>query len=318
MPTLPAPLYPVTPAPVLPPLHGLLAAALRPPDEPGSRWELGFAFEPEGWAEATAIPGAWCGDELYQDKPVQAPPDVVDYHPFQIVISYSCKFGRTGPERRDKAARGLAAAQSKAIERELWVGELADPSNMALAVHGTGGGGALTTTDRGVVLNPGYDPTAAVTTASPVDLGTGFAILSQALADHGPGGKGMFHLSTFAGELACQRGLAVEDGRGGVATLRTKSRGDLVVVGAGYPGTGPGGDVPPAGRSWIHATTMVSVRLGEIRVFPETDAAAIDRYSGAWTVYAEQTVAAYWDGQFQASVLVDYGMTPGGVWGSDG
>lgn len=313
MPRLDAPLYPVAPAVYLPPLHNLLASAVQAPDEPGSRWELGFQVEPEGWADVTAIPGTWCGDDLYQDKPVQAPPDPVVYLPFQVVTSYSCSWGRTGQERRDKVRRQLDAGQAKAIERELWTGALSaavdGTPNMSLALYGTGGGGALTTADKAVVRNPGYNPATAVTTATPVDIGSAVAILSQALADYGPGAKGMIHMSPRAGEVAVQRGIAVEDGRGGSSVLRTKSRGDLIVVGSGYDGSGPGGDNPAdPDHEWVHATPMVYYRLGDIQVLPPTDAEAVDRASNTWNVYAERTVAAYWDGLFQASVLVDLGL----------
>lgn len=311
MPTQPAPLYPVVAPLYLPPLHSLLASVPPTPDEPGSRWLTGFVVEPEGYIDVTAIPGAWCDDD-YESvaglKPEDAPPDVVAYHPFQLVTSYSCKFGRSGDERRDKVRRALQLGASKAIERELWTGEISDLSdtgNMRLALAGTGGGGSLTAADREVVKNPGYLPTSILSTAVAVSLPTGIEVLSEALADYGPGSKGMIHVPTRAGQAITDRVAGVVEDR---QVLRTKSRGDIVVVGAGYDGTGPGGDVPDEGQVWIHATSMVQVRLGEIVSLPATDAEALDRRTNEWTVRAEQAVAAYWDGQFLASVLVDLSL----------
>jgi hypothetical protein len=312
LPTLPAPLYPVVAPTYLPPLHGLLASVPPTPDEPGSRWLTGFVVEPEGYVDVDAIPGAWCGSDYEHTvglKPADGPPALVEYHPFQLVASYSCKFGRTGDERRDKVRRFLDLGASKAVERELWTGEMSDLSdtgNMRLAKAGTGGGGPtdLTVADREVVKNPGYLATSILDTVVPVSLQTGLSVLAQALADYGPGAKGMIHMTSRAGEFGVEKGMFVEDRQ----ALRTKSRGDIVVVGSGYPGTGPGGDVPDDGMTWIHATSMVQVRRGEVVVLPTTDAEAINRHTGSWVVRAEQAVAAYWDGTFQASVLVDLSL----------
>lgn len=311
MPTLPAPAYPVAAQTYLPPLHDLLRTVTPTPSEPGSRWETGIVWEPEGWQEVTAVPGAWCGSDYEAVaglKPAEGPPDVVYYQPFQLVTSYSCKIGRTGQERRDKVRRFLEAGQSKAIEHELWTGEISDVSdsgNMRLAVAGSGVADALTAADLSVVVNPGFVP-ASLNPASavPVSLGAGFALLSQALADYGPGSKGMIHVTPTVGELAVNNQQFVEDRN----VLRTRSRGDLIVVGSGYPGTGPGGSVPTGGLTWLHATSMVQVRLGDIIDWPETDAEAVNRKTNEWTVRAERTAAAYWDGLFQASVLVDLNL----------
>jgi hypothetical protein len=320
MPQLLAPAYPVAPPSYLPPLHGLLASAVPVPDEPGSRWLLGIAVEPEGWEQATAIPGTWCGAD-YQAvaglKPAEAPPAIYYYHPFQLVTSYSCKVGRTGEERRDKVRRFLDLATGKAVEHELWTGavsDLSDTDNMRLAIAGTGAGGSLTAADLAVVVNPGFVPAAGIATAAPVSIEGGIQLLSQALADYGPGSKGMIHCTAAAGEAAAQSNALTEDGRGGNGILRTRSRGDVVVVGSGYPGTGPGGTVPPDGFTWIHATSMVQVRLTDIVLLPETDAEAVNRRTNEWTVRAERAAAAYFDGVVVGSCLVNLTLEDEGSW----
>lgn len=320
MPTLQAPLYPVAAPAYLPPLHGLLASAVPVTPEPQSRWLLGIAVEPEGWAEVHAIPGTWCGDDyegIVGAKPVESPPDVVEYHPFGLVTSYSCKLGRQGDERRDKVRRQLDLGTGKAIERELWTGAMSDLSatdNMRLAVAGTGTGGALTAGDLAVVVNPGFNPASGVASASPVSVEAGVALLGQALANYGPGSKGMIHATPIAASVATESGLLVEDGRGGASILRTKARGDVFVVGSGYPGTGPGGSAPTGGLTWMHATSMVQVRVDDIVVLPATDAEAVDRATNDWTVRAERAAAAYFDGVFLASVLVAPARGDMGTW----
>lgn len=320
MPQQLAPLYPVAPPTYLPPLHGLLASAIPVTAEPQSRWLLGIAVEPEGWAEVHAIPGTWCGSDYEQVaglKPAESPPDTVAYYPFQLVTSYSCKIGRTGDERRDKVRRFLDLGTGKAVEHELWTGaisDLSDTGNMRLAIAGTGVGGSLTAADRAVVVNPGYDPATALSNAVPVSIAAGFQLLAQALADYGPGSKGMIHCTAEAGDAACNEAILVEDGRGGSSILRTRSRGDIVVVGSGYPGTGPGGDIPAEGFTWMHATSIVQVRLDDIILLPATDAEAVNRKTNEWTVRAERAAAAYFDGVFQASVLVNLTTGDDGGW----
>lgn len=318
MPNLIAPAWPVAAPAYLPPLHSLVASAVTPPDDTG-RWESGIVVEPEGWAVPHVIPGMWCGGD-YEDvvgpKPVESPPDLVYYSPFGIVTSYHCDFGRTWVEMQEKVRRQLAAVQSKAIEQAVWDGAIShggvalttnfDGSHdMQLAKRGTGAAGALTALDRRVVRNPGYDPALGLNTVTAVDLANGLALLGSALGTYGSGAQGMIHMPVQPGELAASGQLLTEDRRGGTPILRTRGRGDTVVIGSGYSGTGPGGDVPAANRVWLHATSMIQLRLGSTILLPDTEAQGFNRATNQRVIRAEQVAAAYWDGLTQFSVLVD-------------
>lgn len=318
MPNLIAPAWPIAAPAYLPPLHSLVASAVIPPDSE-ARWESGIVVEPEGWAVPHVIPGMWCGDD-FEDvvgpKPDESPPDLVYYQPFGIVTSYHCDFGRTWEEMKSKVRRQLAAVQSKAIERAVWDGvattggvslslNLDNTVDMRLAIAGTGAAGATTAIDRRVVVNPGYSAANALSTITAVDLANGLSLLGSALGNYGSGAQGMIHMPVRPGELAAMAQLLTEDKRGGTPILRTRGRGDTVVVGAGYSGTGPGGDVPAAHHVWLHATSMIQLRLGDPVMLPEDQAQGFNRASNDRVIRAEQTVAAYWDGLTQFSVLVD-------------
>lgn len=312
MATLLAPAFPVAAPLYLPPLHGLMTTATQVPDEPGSRWLLGVAVEPEGWAEAVPMPGAWCGDDPYPDKPATSPPDVEYWVPVNLVTAYACRFGLSMDERVAKVRRQLAGSESKALERAFWSGVegVTTPDGLPvrrLAIAGTGDPddpSVLVEADRVGIVNPGYDPGDPIGDVVGVDVRTALAVLGGYLAGHGGGSRGMIHMPTMIGELAAQQDVFTADNRGQLEVLRTRGRGDAVVIGAGYPGTGPGGSVPPDGFVWIHATSWVQFRLGDVQILPDNMAQAYNRLTGDFVVVAERPALAYWSGPVW-SALVD-------------
>lgn len=316
MPLLQAPAYPEAPPQERAPLHNLITTADEPPDDTAGRWLLGMELEPEDWQEPDVWAGAWCPEDdndVYDadGKAERTIPGLVQVAPFQVYSSYRCSFGRTQQERLDKVRRMLDAGLAKAVERELWTGTArstaagGDPVQ-ALAYQGDLQD-ALDLYDVTVVRNPGYTVGDAMSTVTPVSLDVGMALLGQAVADYGPGTQGMLHLTALAGDLACRAGQVEEDGRGPTSRLRTKARGDLVVVGSGYPGTGPGGDLPDDWPTiqWAHASKVVQFRRGDPQPLGGTLGEALNRRTNRWTVRLEQPVAAWWASFFQASVLVD-------------
>jgi hypothetical protein len=91
--------------------------------------------------------------------------------------------------------------------------------------------------------------------------------------------------------------------------LLTRSRGDVVVSGAGYdPLIGPFAAVPPIAstEAWVYATGMVDVRLGEPMLYPDTMAEALDRATNTVTYRGERTAAVNPDGCCMFAVLVDF------------
>ena len=89
-------------------------------------------------------------------------------------------------------------------------------------------------------------------------------------------------------------GTIADDG----GTLVTKSKGSIVVAGAGYPGTGPTGAsnaTPEAGHSWAYATGMVDVRLTNVVVSPDKLAMAIAPGTNEVTYRASRFAAVSFD-----------------------
>lgn len=278
--------YPIAPPTYQPPMHSLLASAILPPDEPDERWTLGFEFEPDGQIPVTLNSGWVCDPDDKPAKPEDAPPALVTYRPFQLVTSYSCPWGRTDAEREAKVRRQLDAGETKALELHLWTGALTQLTNDLY----------LNNKDNDVVLAGG----------SGVSLDTAFALCSRYLASLPTGARGMIHLPAYVAEKAMKAGVdLVEDGRGGSSILRTKTRGDVVVVGSGYLGTGPAGNIPAAGKVWIYCTPMIHIRRGPVQILGSGIQGVRRTSNSTWTHIAERTAAVYWDGTPPGAVLVD-------------
>jgi hypothetical protein len=163
----------------------------------------------------------------------------------------------------------MEAATSKGLERVFWTGGSApDPDSQYLA-----------------------HPDAVELSTTAVTPGYGLALLEQAIADCGAGGRGMIHAPVGVASLwGAGGGLSQEGPR-----LVAPARGNVVVAGAGYPGSGKTGAAPAAGTAWAFATGMVQVRLGAIQILPETLGEALDRRTNELTYRAERSVSAVFD-----------------------
>lgn len=217
-------------------------------------------------------------------------------HPYTVEVPYTCSsWGFEVNDYQGKAARQLEAGLSKAIEREFWLGER-NPSSPNLVFW--------TPNDDQHVVNPGG---AAAPVA--VNVSIGIALLEQALASCGHGGRGMIHAAPVIISRSAGLYLIDDDDTNEGRILTTRSRGDVIVAGAGYELTGPFGQPPPGtSEGWMFATGMVDVWLGDPRVYPEEFAHALDRATNTVTFRGERTAVATHDVCCTFAVLVDYSL----------
>jgi hypothetical protein len=218
------------------------------------------------------------------------------YHPFVVEVPYSCStWGFEANDYEAKALHQLEAGLSKAMEHEFWTGDK-NPSNINLVYW--------TPNDDAHVLNPG-----GAAAPDPVDAGTGIILLEAALARCGPGGRGYIHMTT---EVATKLGNAYvvdDDDTNQNRFLSTRSRDDIVIVGAGYTGDGPFGQPAPSGTEmWAFATGQVDVRLGEPEVVPNEFWMALDRATNTVTFRGEQVASVVHDGCCSFAVLIDWSL----------
>jgi hypothetical protein len=247
------------------------------------------------------------GELVLKSDPVGQ--DAVFYEPLVLEVPYRCStFSRLEWEDyRQRALYNLMLGKSKALEAEFWSGAKI-PTNPSLV--------RSTPNDDDHILNPGG--AAAPTAVSP---GVALVLIAQALSNCGAGGRGMIHATPALAErwsnltainwmpkdstcLALPEEM--QDRIAGDCVLATPARGDIVINGAGYPGTGPLGQPPPGpNQVWAYATSMVNVIVGEEQVYPDSLSEALDRATNTVEARAECSAAAVYDLCCSFAVLVD-------------
>lgn len=237
--------------------------------------------------------GTPAGD--FEDASV--PPDAVLVRPFQLYLPVTCDAqSSVARDLPGVAQRGLEAGTSKGMEQVFWSG-IANSGNFSLVGSTPNVQGDAFTGVSGV-LN-------ASATTAPVGLSPDRAIatLTQFLGACGLGSRGMIQAPPFVVQLWGGLGHLDKDGE----RLVTESRGDIVVPGAGYPGTGPTGNpaaVPTSTAMWAYATGMVEYRLGDIDLVSDQIAEVLERKQNVVTWTAERMVAVTNDGCCTAGVLI--------------
>lgn len=252
-----------------PPTTGLVVSAVKPPDD-GVRWEQGIAWVPERCGSAYQLV-SWCSAD---DPDVYAPPRTggAYYRPVGARFAVECAVmgGRLDTERLRRIAE---AATPFVIARELWDGAEGQDDSWSLGGV-TYTNAYLASGDAAIVGSGGAAPLAAL------------AALEYAAASAARGQQVMLHVPIMA-----TGGLGEHVRR--VGGLLLTRQDNIVVVDAGYPGTGPAGQ-PVGATAWAYATTPVIVRWSPLQVLdapPQT----VDRAANTVTAWAERAVAAYFD-----------------------
>lgn len=252
-----------------PPLTGLVASADRPPNT-GERWEQGFSWIPERCGSIYQLV-PWCS----VDNPASYVPPRYGgtyYRPPGVRFADECST-LGGELDTDRLQRIAEATTPFVIARELWDGAMGQADSWVF---------------RGVTYTNARlaDPSATVVTGSSTTLQGGLAYLEQAAVEASRGQRIMIHLPTVA-----TGDLAVYARREGPNLLTRQD--NLIVVDAGYPGTGPAGQAVGA-TTWAYATSMVQVRISALEVITDPTQ-TVDRATNTVTAWAERVFAAVFD-----------------------
>lgn len=246
-----------------------MASAVRPPDD-AARWEDGIAWVPERCgADYQLI--TWCSP-VDPDAYTEPRRSGAYYRPVGARWAEECSTlgGAADVERLRRIAD---ATTPYVIARELWLGEKGQDDDWTV---------------QGVTYSNTYLASSDATTvgASAAALLTALARLEYAAADAAQGQQVMLHVPIMA-----TGGLAEFVRRDGAQLLTRQD--NIVVVDAGYPGTGPAGEAVGA-SAWAYATAPVMVRTSPLEV--QLDPAQIvDRAINTVTVWAERVFAALFD-----------------------
>jgi hypothetical protein len=220
--------------------------------------------------------------------------------PFTPFVRFDCS--PVGLRDADNAARdALAQSESYQVERSFWTG-LVD--NKVLAFPHLAASADVVDTQN-ILLQS----TASIVVTGAFDVATGLGLLEAALASC-YNGVGVVHVPVRALPTLDARGLVRRDGgRDGTTgqlgrRLRT-ANGNLVAVGAGYPGTSPSGVAPASNQAWIYATGAVFGYRGPVRYTSARD--SIDRGANTMQLIAERTYVLGWD-CCHVAILINLGV----------
>lgn len=223
--------------------------------------------------------------------------------PFTVYTRFDC--APVGNEdARQVATDALAQSEPFQLEQAFWTGRIENTE----VVFPHLADNAQTLDAQGVVLQ-----TAATQIAGgPHDVADALGRLEDELA-RCYGGVGVLHVPTRALPTLDAWGLVerrpARDGATGQFGNQLQTRnGNLVAVGAGYPGTSPAGAAPADQTTWLYATGAVFAYRGDVRVNAVRD--SLDRSTNTVQMIAERTYTFGWD-CCHVAVLTQLGVPPG-------
>jgi len=209
--------------------------------------------------------------------------------PFTPYVRFDCS-----PVGNEEAVRiateALGRTEEWQVEYAFWTG-LVDGKSLAFPHLAA----TVEVLDAdGVVLQ---DVASPVATGAALDVVTGLGLLEEGLANC-YGGRGVIHVPVRLLPTLIRHDLVEPVGgrspnSGQFGQRLETAAGNLVAVGAGYPGTGPDGTNPGPTAAWMYATGPVFMRRSDVKVTPF--ASAVNRDINMIEMIAERTYVLGFD-----------------------
>jgi hypothetical protein len=202
--------------------------------------------------------------------------------PFTVFAEIDCSAPGFWDRAEEVVGDGLLRTEQEQVERALWTG-IAGGQNVVFPHLAAS---AAISDEDGILLQ-----TAGVSVSGNAvyDITEGLGRLEGLLASC-YGGQGVIHApATLAATFAAQ-GLVKPQG-----TKMLTALGNIVVFGAGYPGTSPSAplDPSPATSQWMYATGAMFIYRSRATIIPKRD--SIDRAENTVKAIAERTYVIGWD-----------------------
>lgn len=234
-------------------------------------------------------------------KAINVDHDLRGATPFTAYTRFDCS-PVGNPDAQRIATAALAQVEEWQVERTFWTG-LVDGRTLAFPHLAAS---AQVVDNDGIILQP---TTSTAVTGAPVDVATGLGRLEQALANC-YGGRGVIHVPLEAlptlDAYTLVRPVGGRDVNSGQFGRQLETlNGNLVAVGAGYPGTGPTGTDPGTTTTWLYATGPVFMYRSDVKVNPFSS--TVDRSNNTIQMIAERTYVLGFDCCLHA-VQVDLGV----------
>lgn len=196
--------------------------------------------------------------------------------PITIYARFDCSPVGIG-EAEQAAQEALSRVENTRLEESFWTGVVG--GQVAAFPHLAAN--AEVDDDQSILLQ-----SAASVCVTGTDVARGLGELEDCLADC-ESGQGIIHIPPEALPTFFAWNLAIRRDNG----LFTPA-GHQIVVGTGYPGTGPDGSAAPAGSTWIYATGPMFGYRGEVRF--TTARESFDRAENTLQMLAERTYVLGW------------------------
>lgn len=208
---------------------------------------------------------------------------------FVVYAEFDC--ATVGNEQAQQAAeRALAMAEPWQVEHAFWTGLAGGQAGAQTVVFPHLAANAQVLDANGILLQTQAINVTGVgsigVTGDTTNITTALGLLEGALANCYDG-VGVIHVPQLA---VPSIGGLINSG----PQMKTKN-GNLVAIGAGYPGTGPDGSVRAGNTVWLYATGNVFGFRSAIRVRAPQGASSINRSTNTISMIAERTYVLGWD-----------------------
>lgn len=208
-------------------------------------------------------------------KPADRSVEYCHVDPFEVVGSYKCppigQPGVSGADAFEIARQRLLRWEGFAVEETFWTGVVSNGSGFVSPSLAFG--------------NPDCDITPVdVSSGGAVDPVAAISLLEGALGD--TTGCGVIHAPYELGAYLANFLLLVKEG-----DAYYTPTGFRVVLGHGYPGTGPSNAAAAADEMWIFGTGPISVLQSNVLQLPENIAEGVNRQVNDLEIRAERTYA---------------------------
>jgi hypothetical protein len=251
----------------------------------GEPWLGGFGYLPR--SSAAAVNRALNDYTTVDEDDVPPNEDSVIFIPFAAFTKFSLTaLDYQAEDWEERINDQLDAAVPQALENEFWTGTIAQANDLP---------------NNYLASSNSIDVTPVPGTAVSVLEGLGkLQTASKSLNTGGAslGSPGMIHVMPEAVPNLLNSRLT--------GKYLLDMFGNIIVPGVGYPGTGPTGESPDAGTTWMYFTDMVTCRVQKTgRIFPGSVAEATRRPDNTITFRGFKIVAATFDGARQYACLVN-------------
>lgn len=295
----------IAPPAFTPHAYGLLTVAADVTATAPAHWEAGVTWQPLCAAAGVTF------DECLVVTGVGVVPEPAEKAatftshrraatPFTVYARKDCAAPTFWNQAAGEVSEGLTEGEGWQVERAFWTGGAGGASGV---VHPH-----LAANAELISFSDTLQTAATVITGVALDLVEGLGRLEWALGDCYQG-QGVIHIPAVLGPQLANNLLAIP--RGG--RLYTPN-GNLIALGAGYPGTGPTG-ASITGAVWIYATGAVFYARSPLRAIDST--ASLDRSTNTLEQLAERTYVLGWD-CCHLAIPISIGGEAGGAYNSAG